>query len=83
MLYALAVLTLSMMGYMWWVTAFQMRRDRLRTEKSADRSHVIMTPKQRARVQLMRAFRLSDDKPDWESRLVKSLATEERRKEKA
>jgi hypothetical protein len=31
----------------------------------------------------MRAFRLSDDKPDWEAGLVKSLAAEERRKEKA
>lgn len=77
MLYALAALILAMMSYMWWITAFQMRRDRLRVEKSADRSHVIMTPKQRARVQLMRAFRVSDERPEWEASLVKSLAASE------
>jgi hypothetical protein len=83
MIYALAVTILSMMGYMWWITAFQMRRDRLRVAKSADRSHVIMTPKQRARAQLTRAFRLSDDKPEWEAPLVESLTAATRSDEKA
>ena len=73
MIYALPVLTLTMLGFIFWSAAFRLRRDRLREMKNSDRSKVILTPRQRVRAHLDRAFRLPEQKPDWEADLLANL----------
>lgn len=73
MIYALPVLVVTMLGYMFWSTMFRLRRDRLRAKKNSDRSGIILTPRQRVRANLARAFVLPDQKPSWEADLLASL----------
>ena len=73
MIYVLPVLTLTMLGYMFWSSMFRLRRDRIRAMKEADRSAIIFTPRQRARTNLNRAFVLPEQRPEWEPGLLASL----------
>ena len=77
MIYLLAVLILAMLGYMFWVSTFRLRRDRLRTMKNSDRSGTILTPRQRVRTNLTRSFPLPRQKPEWEARLLANLGVRE------
>lgn len=82
MMYGLAGLTLLMLAYMFWSSAFRLRRDRLRTIRKSDRSEVILTRRQRVRLQLQRAFPLSKQRPDWEDQILGDLAARTPRDEK-
>jgi hypothetical protein len=73
MVYALPAIVFAMLGYMFWLSAFQLRRDRLRSQR-AQRSAVILTPRQRIRANLGRAFVPPADRPDWQARLLSDLA---------
>lgn len=73
MTYVLPLLTLAMLGFIFWSAAFRLRRDRLRAMKSADRSHVILTPRQRARANLTQAFAPPPGTAEWEAELLASL----------
>ena len=77
MIYALPVLVFTMLGYMFWSTMFRLRRDRLSAMKNSDRSGLILTPRQRVRANLARAFVLPDQEPDWEADLLSSLRARE------
>jgi hypothetical protein len=79
MIYALPVLTFAMLGYMFWSSAFRLRRERLRTMKSSDRSRNILTPRHRARANLTRAFGLPVHEPEWEADLLASLRIQDRK----
>ena len=73
MIYALPVLIFAMLGYMFWSSMFRLRRDRIRGMKKADRSELILTPRQRVRANLKRAFALPEQKPEWEAGLLANL----------
>ena len=83
MKYALPVLILLMLAFMFWSSTYRMRRDRLRAIRNSDRSDVIFTRKQRVRAQLKRAFHLPDRKPQWEEDLLADLAARNAAKEKS
>ena len=73
MFYALPVLIFTMLAYMFWSSMFRLRRDRIRAMKNADRSEIILTPRQRVRANLTRAFALPGQKPEWEAGLLANL----------
>ena len=75
MKYALPILILAMLAYMFWFSAFRLRRDRLRAIRKSDRSNVILTRKQRVRAQLKRAFQVPPREPQWEEELLANLAS--------
>lgn len=77
MIYALPVLILTMLGYMFWSSVFRLRRERLRAVKSSDRSGVILTPRHRARANLTRAFVLPAQRAEWEAGLLANLRNRE------
>ncbi len=72
--YLLAAATLTMMGYMLWVTMFRLRRDRVRGEREATRGKFAFRPRERVRLLLNRAFRPSADKTEWEDPLISRLS---------
>ena len=78
MTYVLPVLIVAMLGFMFWSTTFRLRRDRLRAMKSSDRSNVIMTPRQRLRANLKRAFLPPKQVPQWEADLLANLRDREK-----
>ena len=82
MKYALPILILAMFAYMFWFSAFRLRRDRLRAIRKSDRSDVILTRKQRVRAQLKRAFQLPPPETQWEAELLADLARRPAPKEK-
>lgn len=73
MIHALAVLTFAMLGFMFWSTAFRLRRDRVRATKRSDRSGIILTRRQRVRASLSRAFTVPAQRPEWEAGLLANL----------
>ena len=77
MIYAFPVLTLTMLGYMFWSLMFRLRRDRLRAMKNSDRSGIILTPRQRVRANLTRAFVLPGQEPEWEAGLLANIRARE------
>ena len=78
MIYALAVLTFAMLGFMFWSTTFRLRRDRLRFMKSSSRRRIVFRARQRVRATLKRAFALPEQKAEWEAGLLASLRARER-----
>jgi len=79
MTYALPVLIVAMLGFMFWSTTFRLRRDRLRAMKNSDRSKVILTPRQRLRTNLKRAFLPPKQEPEWEADLLANLGDREKK----
>jgi hypothetical protein len=71
--YLLPLLVAAMLGYMFWSVTFRLRRDRLLATRRSDRSQTILTPRQRARNNLTRAFEPPAQKPDWETGLLARL----------
>lgn len=74
MVYLLPSVTVAMLGYMFWLLVFRLRRDRVVTERVLTRGKFAFRPKDRVRFLLNRAFHVSDDKPEWEDPLVGRLA---------
>lgn len=74
MIYGLPLLIASMLGYIFWRSAFRLRRDRLETARRSDRWARILTSKHRARLNLGKAFDVSAEKPEWEAALIADLA---------
>ena len=72
--YLLAAATLTMMGYMLWVTMFHLRRDRVRGEREASRGRFAFRPRERLGLLLKRAFRPSAENPQWEDPLLSRLS---------
>ena len=73
MVYLLAAATSIMLGYMFWSTAFRMRRDRISAERSLTRGKHAFRPRERARFLLGKAFPLPDEQSQWEHPLVLTL----------
>jgi hypothetical protein len=78
MIYALAALTFVMLGYMFWISTFRLRRDRLRLARSSDRSRIIAAPRERLRANLNQAYGLPRQEAEWESRLIANLRAADR-----
>ena len=66
-------LVIGMLGFMFWRTAAQMRRDRVLNEREATRGKYTFTPLHKARYLFKRAFRVEEQEPDWHSELRSSL----------
>ena len=66
-------LVIGMLAYMFWRTAAQMRRDRVRHERETTRGRHAFTPKHRLRFLLNRASRTGEDEPGWQAELRGSL----------
>ena len=61
MIYALLpAAVLAMVGYMFWLAAFGMRRERVRNQREATRGRHAFTRRHRARMLLQRAFGLPE-----------------------
>ena len=73
MTYAIPLLTLVMLAYMYWATVFRLRRDRLRATRRSDRSGIIASPRRRVRSSLTRAFEIPARRPEWEADLLGRL----------
>ncbi|WP_129794223.1 hypothetical protein [Sphingosinicella sp. CPCC 101087] len=71
----MAFSTIAMLAYMFWRTAFHMRRDRIAATRELTRGKFAFRPKERARFLLNRAFRVSDEKAEWEDLVVSRLST--------
>ena len=52
----LAATVLGMVGYMFWLAAYAMRKERVRNQREATRGRHAFTPIHRARLLLQRAF---------------------------
>ena len=74
MIYLLAVATLGMMAYVFWLATFRMRRERIWSEREQNRGKFAFRRKDRLRFLLGRSFGVAPDKPEWEEPLVASLA---------
>lgn len=74
MIYFMAAATAGMLGYMLWLTAFRMRRDRIAAERELTRGKFTFRPRDKLRFLLKRAFAVSKDKAEWEAPLVSRLS---------
>lgn len=74
MIYVIAVATLAMLAYVFWLAAFRMRRERVRSQREQSRGKFAFRAKDRLRFLLGRSFGVAPDKPDWEEPLVAKLA---------
>ena len=74
MIYIIPAATLAMLAYVFWLAAFRMRRDRVRSERELNRGKFAFRPKERLRFLLSRSFDVSPEKPEWEDPLVSRLA---------
>ena len=73
MAYLIPALTAAMLGYMFWMLVFRLRRDRVHTERKATRGKYRFSPKDRVRLMLDRAFGVSRRKAEWEDPLIERL----------
>jgi hypothetical protein len=73
LVYAVALLTALMLGFIAWSAVFRLRRDRVRTQRTLSRGKFAFRPKERARFLLERSFPIPEAKPHWEGPLVASL----------
>lgn len=73
MIYPLAAVTVAMSGYMVWLLLFRLRHDRVRAQRNLTRGKFALRPKDRLRFLLKRSFAVSEEKPEWEDRLMSSL----------
>lgn len=74
MITILAVTTLAMLAYVFWLAAFRMRRERIWSQRTSNRGKFAFRRKDRLRFLLGRSFTVAPDKPEWEESLVASLA---------
>lgn len=74
MFYLLPVATLGMLGFVFWRTAFRLRRDRLVATREGTRGKFAFRPRERLRFLLNRSFPVPDDKPEWEEPIVSRLS---------
>ena len=72
--FLIPAIIIAMLGYMFWSTIFRLRHDRVRTQRDQTRGKFAFRPRERMRFLLNRAFHVSDEKSEWESALVGSLA---------
>ena len=64
-----------MLGYMYWLLVFRLRRDRVKAERERTRGKfAFRRPRDRVRFLLKRTFNPAPDKPEWEDALLSSLA---------
>lgn len=71
--YFIPAAVIAMLGYMFWSVAFRLRRDRVTETRKQDRSHIIFSRRYRIRYLLGRSFKVSEDDPDWQPKLVSHL----------
>ncbi len=71
------VLIAAMLAYIFWRCAFRLRRDRVKQARQATRGRFDLSPRQRARLLLERAFGLPERKKDWEAALLSRLSSRE------
>lgn len=74
MIYIIAATTAGMLGYMLWLVAFRLRRDRIAAERELTRGKFAFRPREKLRFLLKRAFSVSDNKAEWEEPLVSRLS---------
>ena len=68
----LAAAVLGMVGYMFWLAAYAMRKERVRNQREATRGRHAFTPIHRARLLLQRAFG-SPEEPSWQPAMLERL----------
>lgn len=73
MIYLLAAATVTMLGYMFWSTAFRMRHERVKAQRKLTKGKFVLRPKERARFLLGRAFPVASEKPEWERDCLSTL----------
>jgi hypothetical protein len=74
MIYLLAAATAGMFGYMLWMVAFRLRRDRVSAERDLTRGKFAFRPKERLRFLLNNAFEVPAQKEQWEDSLASCLS---------
>jgi hypothetical protein len=77
MIYPLVALTAAMSGYMAWLLVFRLRRDRVLAQRQLTRGKFAFRPKDRLRFLLSRSFKIPEERPEWEDRLVSGLAADD------
>lgn len=73
MLYLLATATAAMTGTIFWMAAYRMRPERVRSERERTRGKHAFRPKERAKFLLSRSFAVPPDTPDWADPLVTQI----------
>ena len=73
MTYLLPAMTAGMLGYMAWLLVFRLRRDRIAGERALRRSRFAFRARERLRLLFRRAYKLPEQRPEWEEPLVESL----------
>lgn len=68
----LAAAVLGMIGYMFWLAAYAMRKERIRNQREATRGQHAFTRIHRARLLLQRAFG-STEEPSWQPVMLERL----------
>jgi hypothetical protein len=73
MINLIAAMTFAMIGYMVWLVAYRLRRDRLSSERAMSRGKRGFRPKERLRWLLRETFGVAEERPDWEAPLLSRL----------
>jgi hypothetical protein len=74
MIYLIPAATAAMLGYVFWLAVFRLRRERVRSERELSRGKFAFRPKERLRFLLGRSFGVTKEKPEWEDPLVSRLS---------
>lgn len=73
----LAAAVLGMVGYMFWLAAYAMRKERIRNQREATRGQYAFTRIHRARLLLQRAFGPAEE-PNWQPAMLERLGDRSR-----
>ena len=67
------VLIAAMLAFIFWRAAFRLRPDRVKQAREATRGRFDLSPRQRVKLLLDRAFNLPERNKDWEAPLLSRL----------